>query len=49
MSKIKVTLEFDEKDLGEKWMNRDNLELLIYSNMYTREDLLKVIEYEELS
>jgi len=35
MTKIKVILEFDEKELGEKWMNPDNLEVLLYTDIYT--------------
>ena len=46
--KIRVELEFDEKDLGMKWMNPDNLNLLLYSNRSTKEKLLKVIKYEVL-
>lgn len=46
--KIKVELEFDEKDLGPKWMNSDNLGLLLYSDTKTRKDLLKVNSFQEM-
>ena len=45
--KIKIELEFDEEDLGQKWMNPDNLDILLYSKDFTRRDLLKVISYKE--
>ena len=47
--KILVVLEFDENDLGPKWMNPDNLATLLYTDAATREDLLKVVKYEEAS
>ena len=47
--KIKVILEFDENDLGQKWMNIDNLKLLLYSKEFsTKEDLLKIVSYNEV-
>lgn len=47
--KVKVILEFDEKYLGSKWMNKDNLELLLYSkNWFTHKHLLKISSYEEI-
>ena len=50
MKRIKVILEFNEQDLGEKWMNIDNLKLLLYSKKwFTKEELLKVVSYEELT
>lgn len=48
MMKVKVELEYDEEDLGRKWMNPDNLELLLYSKEATRRDLLKILSYEEV-
>ena len=49
MKKIRVTFEFDEQDLGEKWMNIDNLKLLLYSKRYsTLESLFKILSYIEL-
>ena len=48
MATIKVALEFDEKELGEKWMNPDNLEYLLYTEAYTNHKLLKVITYQEI-
>ena len=47
--KISVELEFNENDLGPKWMNLDNLEILLYTEASTRRDLLKVISFEEES
>ncbi len=46
--RIKIELEFDEGDLGKKWMNPDNLGLLLYSSTSTRKDLLKIISYKEV-
>ena len=48
MATIQVTLEFDEKDLGEKWMNPDNLELLLYGKDFTTRELLQVVAYQEI-
>ncbi len=48
MRKIKIELIFDEKKLGEKWMNPDNLALLLYSKLFTKKDLLQVVSYEEV-
>ena len=46
--KIKVILEYDENKLGPKWMNPDNLALLLYESGYsTNRDLLKIVSYEE--
>ena len=39
MMKIKVTLKFDDKNLGKKWMNIDNFKLLLYSKFSTLERL----------
>lgn len=47
--KTVVELEFNENDLGPKWMNLDNLEILLYTEAFTRRDLLKVISFEEES
>ena len=48
--KIRVVMEFDEDNLGPKWMNRDNLELLLYSkNFATKPELLKILSYEEVN
>jgi len=46
--KVNVTFEFDENNLGQKWMNVDNLELLIYSDICTKKGLFKIVEYVEL-
>jgi len=49
MTKVLVTLEFNEQDLGEKWMNIDNLKLLLYSEKFsTKKSLLKIVSYVEL-
>jgi hypothetical protein len=45
--KINITLEFDENNLGPKWMNSDNLALLLYGKHSTKPELLKVISYTE--
>ena len=37
--RIKIELEFDEEILGQKWMNPDNLELLLYSKEATKKEL----------
>ncbi len=48
MKQISVVLEFDENDLGEQWMNPDNLDSLLYSETTTKKELLKVVDYKEL-
>lgn len=45
--KLKIELEFDEKKLGEGWMNKYNLDLLLYSKEFTKKELLKVVSYRE--
>ena len=45
--RIVVELEFDQKELGQKWMNPDNLALLLYTKAFTTKELLQVNEYEE--
>lgn len=41
----KMVVEFEWSDeLGEKWMNMDNLELLLYGQMYTKRELLNAID-----
>jgi len=46
--KIRVVFKFDEKDLGEKWMNIDNLKLLLYSKGFaTTEKLFRIESYSE--
>lgn len=49
MTTVIVTLEFDEEDLGEKWMNPDNLKILLYTAESTKPELLKVIDYDEIA
>lgn len=45
--KVKVVLEFDENDLGPKWMNPYNLDILLYSGAHTNKGCLQVVSYEE--
>jgi hypothetical protein len=45
--KVFVELEFDEENLGEKWMNKDNLKLLLYTHCATKPNLLEVVSYIE--
>ena len=47
--KIIVELEFDENNLGPKWMNPDNLDLLLYGEHSTKKELLRVISYIEVA
>lgn len=47
--KILAELEFNEDNLGPKWMNLDNLEILLYTEASTRRGLLKVVSFEEES
>ena len=47
MKKVTVVLEFDDEDLGEQWMNEDNLDILLYTTECTRDDLLKIVSYRE--
>jgi len=47
--KILVELEFNENDLGPKWMNPDNLDILLYTDASTKRGLLKVVSFEEES
>lgn len=46
MKKIKVELEFDENELGEQWMNLDNLAILLYTPASTKNNLLRILSYE---
>lgn len=39
MPKMIVEFEWNE-ELGEKWMNMDNLHLLLYGQAYTKQELL---------
>jgi len=45
LNEVNVTLVFDANELGEHWMNKDNLEMLLYSDANTRRDLLEVTAY----
>ena len=42
--KLQFEIEYDENDLGEKWMNIDNLEECLFSNAHTKRELIKVKE-----
>lgn len=46
---ILVKLRFDENNLGQQWMNVDNLNLLLYSEASTKKELLKVVSFVETS
>jgi hypothetical protein len=46
--KIRVELEYDENSLGPMWMNKDNLELLLYAAWSTKPEFLKINSYEEI-
>jgi hypothetical protein len=48
MRHISVILTFDEKKLGEKWMNEDNLKILLYTEQATKEELLQISGYLEV-
>ena len=45
LKEVTVTLAFNVDELGPQWMNRDNLEMLLYSKANTRRDLLEVTAY----
>jgi hypothetical protein len=45
--RVNVVLEWDEEELGQGWMNIDNLEILLYSRNFTRKELLEVVSYDE--
>ncbi len=45
--KILVELEFNEDNLGSKWMNPDNLDILLYTEASTKRDLLTVVSFVE--
>ncbi len=42
MAKMVVVLEWDEKELGKDWMNKYNLDLLLFTSSFTPRELLKV-------
>lgn len=48
LQRIRIELEFDKDKLGNKWMNSDNLDLLLYTDAFTKKELLKVVKYEEI-
>jgi len=48
MKKVNVVLEFDEQELGEKWMNIYNLKLILFDKWFTKEELLRVVSFDEL-
>ena len=47
MAKVFVEFEYDAKELGPKWFNKDNLMLLIYGKSSTKRDLLKINSFRE--
>lgn len=47
--KILVELEFDAEELGEDWMNKYNLDLLLYGDARTKPHLLKVDNFKVFS
>ena len=40
--KLIVEFEWDEKELGDGWFNIDNLKLCLFTEKFTRRELLKV-------
>jgi len=46
LKEVTVKFVFDTDNLGEEWMNRDNLELLLYSEFSTKRDLFEIVEYD---
>jgi len=48
MKKVLVEFEFDDKKLGPDWLNKDNLESLLYGDHCTYRNLLKVNKLEEV-
>ena len=46
--KLIVEFEWDEKELGDGWFNIDNLELCLFTEKFTRRELLKVKEKDNL-
>ena len=42
--KLIVEFEWDEKELGDGWFNIDNLELCLFTEKFTRRELLKIRE-----
>ena len=39
--KLIVEFEWDENELGDGWFNIDNLELCLFTEKFTRRELLK--------
>ncbi len=46
MPKMIVEFEWNE-ELGSKWMNMDNLDLLLYGQEYTKRELLSATELKQ--
>ena len=46
--KLIVEFEWDENELGDGWFNIDNLELCLFTEKFTRRELLKVKEKDNL-
>lgn len=47
MGRMIVELEWND-ELGEKWMNMDNLALLLYGQMYTKRELLSIKDVTDI-
>ena len=45
--RVNVVLEWDYT-LGPKWLNPDNLEVLLFTSQATNPTLLRVIDFEEV-
>ena len=45
--KLIVEFEWNEKELGDGWFNIDNLELCLFTEKFTRRELLKVKEQDD--
>ena len=46
--KLIVEFEWDEKELGDGWFNIDNLKLCLFTEKFTRRELLKVNKKDNL-
>ena len=40
--KLIVEFEWDEKELGDGWFNIDNLKLCLFTEKFTKRELLKI-------
>ena len=46
--KVQVEFEWDDEKMSQGWFNIYNLELLLYSKIDTRRELLKINSFKEL-